>query len=84
MDPLLTEVRAIVAASIDLDTKRLSEAIEARDVEAAVRRGVFEVLAATRSGRAERLWADRTGEALPPETLALAVQRLQAWFGVKA
>ncbi|MBI2389954.1 MAG: hypothetical protein HYV09_10220 [Deltaproteobacteria bacterium] len=79
----------LVAASADFDRQRLALSIEARDVEVAVRRGLFELFGTARSGRLAQLWRERTGEVLAEDMLARApprptrsTSRLQDWFGV--
>ncbi len=79
----ILDVVLVGAHGSTLDARRLSEAIDARDVEIAVRRGYLELQAAARSGRLQQLWLERVGTPLANEDLAAALSRIAAWFGEK-
>lgn len=79
----ILDVVLVAESGSAFDPGRLSDAIDARDVEVAVRRGYLELQAAARSGRLQQLWLERTGTPFASHDLAAALSRIASWFGDK-
>jgi len=79
----ILDVVLVAAGGSAVDPRRIADAVDARDVEVAVRRGYLELQAAARSGRLQQLWLERVGTPLAWEDLASALSQIASWFGEK-